>query len=51
MDRVVAFRISPSGYEELRQYAQDNDMTMSDVVRRAIRWMMLLYDKKDGRKR
>lgn len=43
---VVAFRIPPEQYAELEAYARKHNITVSDAVRRAVRWMMLLYGGK-----
>lgn len=48
---MVSFRISTADYERLRSYAEANDLNISEAIRRAIKWMILLYndDKKGGR--
>ena len=48
---LVAFRMSPAEYERLRAYAQDNGLNVSEAVRRAIKWMLLLQTDKDRRKK
>ena len=47
---LVAFRMSTAEYDRLKQYAQDNGLNVSEAIRRAIKWMMLLYNDKDRRK-
>lgn len=39
---VVAFRMAPAEYERLKAYAEANGMNVSDTVRRAVKWMLLL---------
>lgn len=48
-DQIIAFRIDTAQYDRLRAYANDNGMTMSEVIRRAVKWMLLLYN--DERRR
>lgn len=43
---VVAFRIPPTDYDRLKAYAEANGMNVSDTVRRAIKWMLLLSDRR-----
>ena len=40
--QVVAFRISNTEYAKLTEYAQKNNITVSEAVRRAVRWMLIL---------
>ena len=47
-DQIIAFRVSNDQYDELKAYAKDHGMNMSDVVRRAVKWMLLLNN---GRRR
>lgn len=42
-DPVVTFRMSDDDYVKLKDYADKNDLTVSQAIRRAIRWMQLLY--------
>ena len=42
-DPVVTFRMSEGDYAKLKDYADKNDLTVSQAIRRAIRWMQLLY--------
>lgn len=42
-DQVVAFRMSDDDYAKLKDYADRNDLTVSQAIRRAIKWMLLLY--------
>ena len=39
---VVAVRMAPAEYERLKAYAEANGMNVSDTVRRAVKWMLLL---------
>lgn len=48
---IVSFRISTADYERLRSYAEANDLNVSEAIRRAIKWMILLYNDKDRRRR
>ena len=48
---LIAFRMSTAEYDRLKQYAQDNGLNVSEAIRRAIKWMMLLYNDKDRRRR
>ena len=41
-EQVVAFRISNAEYVKLTAYAKDNGITVSEAVRRAVRWMLIL---------
>ena len=41
---LVSFRMSSADYERLRSYAEANGLNVSEAIRRAIRWMMLLYN-------
>lgn len=41
-DQVVAFRISNAEYAKLTAYAKDNGITVSEAVRRAVKWMQIL---------
>ena len=40
--QVVAFRISNTEYTKLTEYAQKNNISVSEAVRRAVRWMLIL---------
>lgn len=40
--QVVAFRISNTEYTKLTEYAQKNGITVSEAVRRAVKWMLIL---------
>ena len=42
-DPVVTFRMSDDDYAKLKDYADRNDLTVSQAIRRAIKWMLLLY--------
>lgn len=48
---LVAFRMSTAEYDRLKAYAEDNGLNVSEAIRRAIKWMMLLYNDKDRRKK
>ena len=48
---LVAFRMSETEYAKLKDYAQANNLNVSEAIRRAIKWMMLLYNDKDRRKK
>ena len=48
-DPIISFRMAPADYEKLAQYAEDHRMNISEVIRRAIRWMMILNDKETRR--
>ena len=41
-DQVVAFRISNAEYAKLAEYARKNEISVSEAVRRAVRWMQIL---------
>lgn len=41
---MVSVRMSTAEYDRLRQYAEANGLNVSEAVRRAIKWMMLLYN-------
>ena len=41
-DQVVAFRIGVDEYAKLTVYAKDNGITVSEAVRRAVKWMLIL---------
>ena len=47
---LVSFRISTAEYDRLKAYAEANGLNVSQAVRRAIKWMILLYNDKDRRK-
>lgn len=40
--QVVAFRISNTEYAKLTEYAKENNITVSEAVRRAVKWMLIL---------
>lgn len=40
--QVVAFRISNTEYAKLTAYAKENNITVSEAVRRAVKWMLIL---------
>ena len=48
---LVAFRMSQAEYARLKAYAEANGLNVSEAIRRAIKWMMLLYNDKDRRRR
>ena len=48
---LVSFRISTAEYDRLKAYAEANGLNVSQAVRRAIKWMILLYNDKDRRRR
>lgn len=41
-DQVVAFRMGIDEYAKLTEYAQKNNITVSEAVRRAVKWMLIL---------
>lgn len=43
--QVVAFRIPVAQYDELCRYADRNGLTVSEAVRRAVKWMMILQQQ------
>ena len=42
-DQVVAFRISNAEYAKLTAYAERENISVSEAVRRAVKWMQILY--------
>lgn len=48
---MVSFRMSTADYERLRSYAEENGINVSEAIRRAIKWMILLHNDKDRRRR
>ena len=42
-DQVVAFRISNDEYAKLTAYAEREKISVSEAVRRAVKWMQILY--------
>lgn len=42
-DQVVAFRIGIDEYAKLAEYARKNEISVSEAVRRAVKWMQILY--------
>lgn len=42
-DPIVSFRISSEEYDKLKAYAEQNNMTISETVRKAVKWMQILY--------
>ena len=48
---MVSFRISTAEYARLKTYAEANGLNISQAVRRAIKWMILLYNDKDRRRK
>jgi hypothetical protein len=50
-DPVISFRIDADQYAKLRQYAEANGLSTSETIRRAIRWMMILYQPKEVKKK
>ena len=42
-DQVVAFRISNTEYAALVEYASKEKISVSEAVRRAVKWMQILY--------
>lgn len=48
---LVSFRMSSADYERLKSYAEANGLNVSEAIRRAIRWMMLLYNDDKKRRR
>lgn len=49
-DPIISFRISEEQYAALRRYAEQNKLSISETVRRAIRWMMILYQDKESKR-
>ena len=50
-DPVISFRIDADQYAQLLEYAKANGLSISETVRRAIRWMMILQTNKETRRR
>ena len=48
---LVSFRMTNADYDRLKAYADANGLNVSEAIRRAIKWMMLLYNDKDRRRR
>ena len=47
-DPIISFRMSTAEYERLAKYAEDNHINVSEAIRRAIKWMMILKsDRRD----
>lgn len=42
-DQVVAFRITDAEYAKLAEYASKEKISVSEAVRRAVKWMQILY--------
>ena len=42
-DQVVAFRIGVDEYAKLTAYAEREKISVSEAVRRAVKWMQILY--------
>ena len=40
--QVVAFRISNTEYVKLTEYAEREKISVSEAVRRAVKWMLIL---------
>ena len=40
---MVAFRISNAEYAKLTAYAEREKISVSEAVRRAVKWMQILY--------
>lgn len=49
-DPVISFRIDSEQYADLIRYAKANGLSVSETVRRAIRWMMILTQDKEKKK-
>ena len=41
-DQVVAFRMGIDEYAKLTAYAKENNISVSEAVRRAVKWMLIL---------
>ena len=46
---IISFRTDAQQYARLQEYAAAQGMNMSEVIRRAVKWMLLLYADKEGR--
>lgn len=51
-DPIITFRMDAKQHAQLIDYAKANGLTVSETIRRAIRWMMIIStDKKEMRKK